>query len=249
MNTTELYNSQAKAWARNNPVLLSDFSARPFVLNLCEPIAGKKVLDAGCGEGYVGRKLAEAGALHVRGIDISEKMISEAENASLQFGLKNLSYEVGDIRITEQSGNEEYDLFIAMFLLNYLNVSETHELMKKAFNAIKPGGYFVFSVPHPFLAFLKKDKFPFYFEPSGGYFSGRNLLFPGEIWRRDGFSVGVQCIHKTFEDYFLGLRQAGFINMPEVYELKISKEHVELDPNFFSPLIDLPLHVAFKIKR
>lgn len=249
MDTTELYNAQAKEWSRNEPLLLSDYSARPFVIELCLPLTGKKVLDAGCGEGYVGRKLAEAGAMHFHGIDISEKMIAEAVAARERLGVSNLSYDVGDIRKIENTTQAEYDLFIAMFLFNYLNVAETHEAMKKAFDLIKPGGSFVFSVPHPFLAFHKKGKYPFYFEPSGGYFSGRDVLFPGEIWRRDGIAVGVQCVHKTFEDYFHGLRLAGFSAMPEVYELKISQEHVDLDPAFFGPLLDLPLHVAFKIKR
>ncbi len=40
-----------------------------------------------------------------------------------------------------------------------------------------------------------------------------------------------------------------FTKMPEVYELKINQEHLELDPEFFTPLIDLPLHVAFKIQK
>ena len=249
MNTKELYNSQAKEWSRNEPILLSDYSARPFVIGLCQPLAGKRVLDAGCGEGYVGRKLAEAGADHVHGIDISEKMIAEAISACAVSGLGNLTYSASDIRNMDLSNHQPYDLFVGMFLFNYLDVADTHEVMKKAYEIIKPGGDFIFSVPHPFLAFHKKDKYPFYFEPSGGYFSGRNVLFPGQIWRRDGIAVGVQCIHKTFEDYFSGLKEAGFTNMPEVYELKIGQEHVELDADFFGPLLDLPLHVAFKVKR
>jgi SAM-dependent methyltransferase len=249
MNTKELYDSQAREWSRNEPMLLSDYSARPFVIDMCKPFAGLRILDAGCGEGYVGRQFAAGGALHVHGIDISGKMIGEAETAKISSGLNNLSYIVGDIREVDFSSEEPYDLFIGMFLFNYLNVEETHQVMKKAFELIKPGGHFVFSVPHPFLAFLKKDKYPFYFTPSGGYFSGRNILFPGEIWRRDGVSVGVQCVHKTFEDYFTGLKNAGFTSMPEVYELKIGQEHIDLDPSFFGPLKDLPLHVAFKVSR
>ena len=41
-NTRELYNDQAEDWSRKEPVLLSDYSARPFVLDLCEPIKGLK---------------------------------------------------------------------------------------------------------------------------------------------------------------------------------------------------------------
>jgi hypothetical protein len=59
----------------------------------------------------------------------------------------------------------------------------------------------------------------------------------------------VQCIHKTFEDYFKGLNDSGFSTMSEVYELRITEEQFKLDPAFFGPLMDYPLHVAFKIKK
>ena len=106
-----------------------------------------------------------------------------------------------------------------------------------------------FSVPHPSLPFLKSDRFPFYFTPSGGYFSAKDILFPGEIWRRDGEKVQVQCIHKTFEDYFTALQQAGFETLPKIKELHINEQHIALDHTFFAPLQDLPLHVACKIKK
>ncbi len=89
---------------------------------------------------------------------------------------------INDFAVTE---SEQYDLVLAMFLFNYLNVSETISTLQKAYQLLKFGGYFLFAVPHPSLPFLKKDKFPFYFNPKAGYFSGRNQLFPGEIWRRD----------------------------------------------------------------
>lgn len=248
LDTKELYNGQADDWARTEPILLSDYSARPYVIEWCEPLANKKVLDIGCGEGYVGRELLKRGAAHVHGIDISQAMIDKAEQFRIINALENATYTCEDIRFSETT-KEPSDIVLAMFLFNYLNVDETAEVMKKAYEQLKPGGYFIFSVPHPSLPYLKKDKFPFYFQVLGGYFSGRNTLFPGEIWRRDGVSVGVQCVHKTVEDYFSGLRNAGFQFMPEVVELKIDQSHVDLDPGFFTPLIDLPLHMAFKVKK
>jgi SAM-dependent methyltransferase len=243
-----LYNTEANQWQRTEPVLLSDYSARPFVMALCEPLKGYTLLDIGCGEGYVGRELLKRGAATIHGIDISESMIEKAQEEKQKQNLGNATYEVRDIRGL-RDGEFQVDTVLAMFLFNYLNAADTAEVMKKAYSQLKPGGHFIFSVPHPSLAFLKQDKFPFYFEKRGGYFSGRNILFPGEIWRRDGISVGVQCVHKTFEDYFAAMRYAGFISMPEVHELHITDEHVKLDAAFFTPLIDLPLHVAFKVKK
>ena len=247
--TKKLYDESAEDWQRSEPILLSDYSARPFVIDLCEPIVNKNILDIGCGEGYVGRELINRGAQYVHGIDISSGMINQALIQKQELNITNVSYETGDICDFEVSGFEQYDLVLAMFIFNYLNVSETISTIKKAYQLLKLDGYLIFAVPHPLFPFLKKDKFPFYFEAKSGYFSGINKLFPGEIWRRDRKVVGVQCIHKTIEDYFTSLRLAGFTKMPEVYELKIDQQHLELDPEFFTPLMDLPLHLAFKIQK
>ena len=176
-------------------------------------------------------------------------MIEQAQLQVEKEQLTYLTYESLDIREVIFSGDTSYDLVLGMFLFNYLNIEEIGDVMKKIYDVLEPGGHFVFSVPHPSLAFLKKDKYPFYFDATHGYFSGRNILFPGEIWRRDGIAVGVQSIHKNIEDYFHGLKQAGFTNLPLVHELHISDEHIKLDPKFFTPLIDLPLHLVVKIKK
>ena len=248
-NTKKLYNNQANSWNRKEPVLLSDYSARSFVLDLCEPLSGLNVLDLGCGEGYVGRQMLKRGAKHIDGIDISENMIANAIQIQKDENIQHVSYQSIDILNFEVEQKEKYDLVIAMFLFNYLTIEETQATMEKVLQWLKPGGHFVFSVPHPLLAYLKKDKYPFYFEVNDGYFSGRNNLFPGEIWRRDGIPVNVQCVHKTVQDYFSCLRSARFKTLPELYELHITKDHIQLDEKFFGPLEDLPLHMAFKIQK
>ncbi|MGK0431950.1 MAG: hypothetical protein ACJA0V_001085, partial [Planctomycetota bacterium] len=37
VTTRELYNDASNDWQRSEPVLLSDFTARPFLLKWCEP--------------------------------------------------------------------------------------------------------------------------------------------------------------------------------------------------------------------
>ena len=248
-NPRDIYNAQASQWNREEPVLLSDFSARPFLLELCEPIANATVLDLGCGEGYVSRELMQRGARQTFGLDISEKMIAAAQSHQQKDRWNGLSFAVGDIRNFESLGKDLYDLVAAVFLFNYMTLEETRRVIKNIFSGLRPGGRLVFSVPHPALPFLKKDRFPFYFETQGGYFSGKDQRFPGEIWRRDGVAVTVQCVHKTIEDYFFCLKDAGFRLMPEVHELKITREHLELDPDFFGPLEDLPLHLAVQVEK
>lgn len=245
----EMYDRNANSWKRIEPMLLSDYSARPLVIEKCAPIEGTNVLDLGCGEGYVGRELIKRGASSVFGVDISDKMIQKAIHIKEELGLDNATYKSEDIRSFINTYTENHNLIIAVFLFNYLSIEEMTSIMSKVYQLLDEGGNFVFAVPHPSLPFLKTDKYPFYFDASDGYFSAKNKKFPGKIWRRDGIAVDVQCVHKTFEDYFRALSKAGFTKIPEVEELRISEEHITLDPDFFKPLYDIPLHVLFKLTK
>ena len=71
LSTEEIYDAHAQNWVREERMLLSDFTARPYVIEELSPLAGAHVLDLGCGEGYVARLAAEAGAASVTGIDMS----------------------------------------------------------------------------------------------------------------------------------------------------------------------------------
>lgn len=248
-STADLYDRSSSSWARGAPVLLSDYTARPFLLEWCAPVDGRDVLDLGCGEGYVARQLKKMGAARLEGIDISAEMIRAAKERedSEKLGIR---FQQGHARDLEQFADGSFDLVAAVFLFNYLNRAETAATMASVHRVLKPGGRFVLAVPHPSLAFLREETAPFYFERGdAGYFSGRDQQFEGRIWRRDGDSVPVRCVHKTLTDYFVGLKEAGFATLPEVEELHVTDEHIDLDPAFFGPLKDEPLHLAFRIHK
>ena len=109
-SNAELYDRSASNWQRTEPVLLSDFTARPFLLNWCDPIEGQRVLDLGCGEGYIARQLKKRGAAHVEGIDISQEMIAGAI-ATQQVEPLDIHYQVGDASQTTGFDDEEFDDF------------------------------------------------------------------------------------------------------------------------------------------
>jgi CheY-like chemotaxis protein/ubiquinone/menaquinone biosynthesis C-methylase UbiE len=247
--TKQLYDQTASGWVRDKPSSLSDYTARPAVFELCEPVKGKRVLDLGCGEGYCTRELRRRGA-EISGIDVSDKMIDGALEAEKKLKL-GISYSVGDATKLPQVANASLDMVLAVFLFNYLTVDQTRACMSEVARIVKPGGHFVFSIPHPAFPYMREHAPPFYFDvPKGaGYFAGRNQHFSGKIWKRGGQALDVQLVHKTFEDYFECLAEAGFRKMPVVQELHALPEHVELDPDFFGPLGDVPLHVAFKVER
>ncbi len=242
-----LYDQTAANWSRHQPSSLSDYTARPQVMALCEPLAGKLVLDLGCGEGYCSRMLSQRGA-RVVGLDLSERMIALARDAEHAQPL-GIRYDVADA-VTADLGEASVDLVVAVFLFNYLGVDPMRKTMANVHRMLRPGGHFVFAVPHPAFAFMREPAPPFYFDVgSAGYFSARDSLFGGRIWKRDGSALDVQLVHKTLEDYFTGLQMAGFTSMPTVAELKATREMVDMDEGFFGPLFDFPLHLAVKVAR
>lgn len=247
--TRNLYNKTANNWVREQPISLSDFTARPFVLELCEPIHQMRVLDLGCGEGYCSRELHRRQAAQVYGIDISQGMIEAARLQETENPL-GIKYEVGCATNLQQFDDGEIDLVVAVFLFNYLTIAQTQECMTEVTRILSPGGRFIFSIPHPSFPYMREAAYPFYFQVDGaGYFSKRDQQFPGRIWKRDGSSLNVQLIHKTLEDYFNSLKIAGFSTMPTLKELCVTPEHITLDEQFFGPLVDLPLHLAIQVSK
>lgn len=248
MDTEQVYNDNAKKWLRLAPSSLSDFTARPLVFDACGELNGRSVLDIGCGEGYCARELKRRGAGDYLGLDLSSKMIeaAQAQEAEDQFGI-----EYRACNVVEFKPDRQFELCVAVFLFNYLRIEDMQRVFSIVYDALQPQGEFIFSVPHPFFPFVRTEETaPFYFSSTGkNYFSDVNQQFEGEIWKRDGEPLHVQCVHKTFSNYFDGLRQAGFTNMPEIRELTVTPDLVAVDEDFFSPLLNEPLHVLFKITK
>lgn len=248
MDTEKIYNDNAEKWLRLAPSSLSDFTGRPAVFDACGELNARSVLDIGCGEGYCARELKRRGAGDYLGVDLSSQMIDAARTQELkdQYGIE---YRACDV--TQFQPGRQFDLCIAVFLFNYLRVEEMQRCFSMVHEALQPQGQFIFSVPHPFFPFVRTEQSPpFYFASTGrNYFADVNEKFEGEIWKRSGEPLHVQCVHKTFSDYFACLRQAGFSSMPELQELTVTPELIELDKDFFSPLLNQPLHVLFKVSK
>lgn len=253
ISTQELYDNAAEQWSRHQQILLSDFTARPRVIEAAGDVRGLHLLDLGCGEGFVGRQLARSQPLRIDGFDLSSKMIEAAKQAAGSFGADAggpLHYWLADLSDPAQIPLGPCDGALAIFLFNYLTISAMTELLEKMRTAIRPGGFLIFTVPHPSMAFLRTADKPFFFDPGNHhYLNSSDCLFEGRIWRRDGSSNPVRSIHKTLSDYFQAFHRCGWRKMPTVEELGVQKEHLELDPEFFSPLLGLPLHLLFKLER
>jgi 2-polyprenyl-3-methyl-5-hydroxy-6-metoxy-1,4-benzoquinol methylase len=125
---------------------LSATSEWPALRALLPAVAGKRVVDLGCGFGQLSRWLAGEGAKSVLGIDLSEKML---ERAKAETSSPAASYRRGDLD-TLSLEPESTDLIVSSMAFHY--VEDFVRLGNALFEALAPGGDLVFSVEHPIYA-------------------------------------------------------------------------------------------------
>jgi SAM-dependent methyltransferase len=155
----ELYDETAQRWVRKQPITLSDFTGRIPLLAMAEPVAGKSVLDLGCGEGYFARHLRARGASLVIGMDQSAGMIELAQKQEAADPL-GIDYRQGCATDLSTFAEGSFDMTIAVFLFNYLTVEQTRKCMAEVARVVKPGGRFLFAVPHPAFPFMRRPEPP-----------------------------------------------------------------------------------------
>ena len=220
---------------------------------------GSVVLDIGCGEGYCARKVIDMGASKVIGSDISKEMIACALNtAGGDDRFKYYEAVAGDLLkglndnrdyLGIDSAEEAFDVAIAVFLFNYLTTNEMEEVILQTYQALKPGGTFIFSVPHPSMIFCHDKGAIFRLDSENkGYYSSRNEKISGQISTIDGTRLNIMSVHKTLSDYIKAIFSSGF-EIVDIQEAGVTEQHMKLRPDFFESVKDRPLHLVFKLKK
>jgi 2-polyprenyl-6-hydroxyphenyl methylase/3-demethylubiquinone-9 3-methyltransferase len=110
-------------------------------INALAPLAGKHVIDIGCGGGVLSESMARKGA-KVTGIDLSHKALKVADLHSLESGVevryKHIAAE--DMAAAEPG---QYDVVTCMEMLEH--VPDPAAIVRAAATLVKPGGHVFFS--------------------------------------------------------------------------------------------------------
>ncbi|MDY7784524.1 class I SAM-dependent methyltransferase [Aeromonas caviae] len=115
----------------------------PALHAMLPDLAGKRVLDLGCGYGWFCRAARDLGAADVVGIDLSAKMLARAAELTRDEAIR---YRQGDLDGLALS-DEPFDLIYSSLALHYL--PEVAPLFAEIHRALVAGGSLVFSVEHP----------------------------------------------------------------------------------------------------
>ncbi|MDY8022173.1 class I SAM-dependent methyltransferase [Paenibacillus polymyxa] len=107
-------------------------------------LGGKKVLDAGCGEGYLSRKMARGGAL-VEAVDYSTEMLRLAKERTPS--ALGITYHHGNLEKLEMFEDQSFDLIVSNMVIQ--DLAHYEQAIAEMRRLLVPGGRFIFSILHP----------------------------------------------------------------------------------------------------
>lgn len=173
------YDSFAESYtAENESSLLNAYYERPAMIRLAGGVAGRRVLDAGCGSGPLSAALRARGAI-VTGVDASPAML---ELARERLGGSADLY-VADLSKPLPFADGSFDDVVSSLVLHYLE--DWSAPLAELRRVLKPGGRLILSVNHPTVSVVN--------HPTEDYFAVRQYSedyeFAGEpavltFWHR-----------------------------------------------------------------
>jgi ubiquinone/menaquinone biosynthesis C-methylase UbiE len=187
------YDSFAEAYsAETEANLINGYYARPAILDLAGDVAGRRILDAGCGSAPLFAALRDRGAI-VTGIDSSTKML-ELARQRLGAGADLL---LADLGRPLPFPDAAFDDVIASLVLHYLEdwTAPLAELRR----VLTPGGRLIVSVDHPTVFTLVN--------PGADYFATRQWSFE---WTFGDHTALMTFWHRPLHAMSDAFTKAGF---------------------------------------
>ncbi len=203
-------------------------------------VAGLTVLDAGCGTGYLSRKLHKKQA-KVIGIDISEEMIEISRNKSPQ-----IDYRVDSCSELKTIESDSIDLVIANYVI--MDTPNLEATIEHFFRVLKSKACAVLIFSHPCFpqsrGRMTEDgvtyewDFPYFaqvknIDPAWGHFTSEFIWF-----------------HRPLSVYWKAFMGAGF-NVIDMEEPRVTQDrhHLAVNQHKLNNSISRPYSIAFKLQK
>ncbi|MDR6778362.1 MULTISPECIES: class I SAM-dependent methyltransferase [Paenibacillus] len=211
---------------RSREVLLN-----PALQACMRPLGGKKVLDAGCGEGYLSRKMARAGAL-VEAVDYSTEMLRLAKERTPS--ALGITYHHGNLEKLEMFGDQSFDLIVSNMVIQ--DLAHYEQAIAEMQRLLVPGGRFIFSILHPCFqtpqsGWVKDDTGKKLYWKVDQYFNEGPLEQAIPYDQEEKFLY----FHRTLSSYVQTIIEAGLL-LEGMIEPKPSAEMLEKYPHFHEDL-------------
>ena len=151
-----------------------------WITGLC-PLAGKRVLDVGCGGGILADSMALKGA-SVLGIDLATKALKVAQLHALEAQTPNVAYRETSAEALAIEQPAMFDAVMCMEMLEH--VPDPSSVVKACADLVKPGGWVFFSTinrnPKSFLFAIVGAEYVLNMLPRGTHEYAK-LIRPSEL--------------------------------------------------------------------
>ena len=151
-----------------------------WILSYTGSLAGKQVLDVGCGGGILSESLAQSGA-EVTGIDLAERSLKIARLHSLESGVP-VKYEMISAEDMADQHPGRFDVVTCMEMLEH--VPDPGSIIAACAKLVKPGGWVFFSTlnrnPKSFLFAIVGAEYLLRLIPKGTH-SSEGFIKPSEL--------------------------------------------------------------------
>ena len=194
-------------------------------LGLFGDVAGKRMLDIGCGSGHSLLFHARHGAAELWGLDISSRQLENAQGLLRENGY--------DARLLcspmeENPGLPQgyFDFVYSIYAIGW--TTDLTATLSHISSYLKPGGSFIFSWDHPFMHCVSAQDGQYVLD--GGYFDDRPFTF-------EKGGMPMTLMNRKFSDYINALANAGFCvqRIVEETDAETFRQPAEFSSAYYAP--------------
>ena len=224
----------------------------PMFFAFLPELAGKDIIDLGCGEGRNTREFARRGA-RLTGIDVSRKMIEAATAAESQEPL-GIRYQVASFTDLSAFPAGSFDLAVSTMAL--MDGPDFEGAARAVHGVLRPGGGFYFSVLHPCFVTPAQEWLLNEAGEEIGFRVGEYFTDDVHIdrWRfsaapeENGDLFAIPRFPNRLETYVNGLAAAGFLLL-KIQEPRPTEAMVAARPAFARLRRHIPLFLYFAAEK
>lgn len=214
--------------ARRDTKAHNAYYEQPAMLSLLPPVAGLRILDAGCGPGVYTEWLVQQGAASVVAVDVTPQMLEIAQKRMGESGRGRVEFYQADLGLPLTFAHEaEFDLILCPLVLDY--IEDWSAVFREFRRVLKSGGVFVYSAGHP--------QADFRYSPNGNYF--QTELFE-MLWNWQGQGPFlIKSYRRPLQAMLNPMLEAG-LRLDRILEPLPTAEFQQQDPEDYEKLLREP---------
>lgn len=208
------------------------FAPNESQLRLLGHVAGRRILELGCGGGQCSIAFAREGAECVA-VDLSDAQIEHARALAEQEGVVAAFYQSDMAAFLGSQSEAAFDIVFSAYALQY--VDDLASLFRETWRVLRPGGLFVFSLDHPLSDVVSHGGEKVCFIRS--YFQRGRMEWEWE-YGAAGERSPFYSFHRTVGDFLNLLTDAGFV-VERLLEPEPTNEH-----DLWGAVVDFERHTV-----